>query len=1367
VEDLRKQADEDEHKALFEHLPQKIFYKNRNLRYVSCNSNYARDLNIAPDEIVGKTDYDFYPKKLAEKYRVDDRSVIESGKSKEMEEEYIQDGREVFVHTIKTPVKDKNGNIGVLGIFWDITEHKQVEKSLEAAIVKAEEEKNKVDAIIAALGDGIIIQDTDYKVIYQNNLQNNAYGNHVGEYCYKAYEGRDVICEDCPIELSFKDGKIHKTIRRTSTDKGALYVELTSSPLMDSAGNIIAGVKIVRDITEQKRAEEALFESEERLRRIIEQSGDGIVLVNEQGIIVEWNESEAQITGLKRSDAVGIPIWEAQLRVAPEEKRDPRRLEQMRDSTLEVIRTGQAPWLNKLTEDEIQRPDGTRRIIQSSVFLTKTSKGVMIGSVSRDITEQKQVKEKLQRAKNLSDTLNRINIEINLTIDLDEILQHVVDRCVEAVGAETGVILLKESHQWAVKYLNRRLREQRPEFLNLQFEENQLNAAMRAINTGKPIAVDDAYNDETSNQEMVRKYSIRSYLVTPLISRGTVAGVLMIIYNSAPTTFDNDTVDFASKVATSVSLALENARLFEEQKQVEEELRKARDELEARVQERTTDLIKANRALEIEVSERRQIENALRKSEERFKQVAQSSGAWIWEVDTEGLYTYSNSTVEKILGYSPEEIVGKSHFYDFFVPELRESLKKAALDMFGKKESFKAFLNSNVDKKGNIVFLETSGLPILDEQGNLLGYRGADVDVTEQKLDEEELREREHSYRTLAENLPGIVYRVFLRENDRMQFFNDMVQSMTGYTAEELTTGDVCAIDPLILAVDRDRVTSVVKRAVVNNQPFQLEYRIMRKDGDIRQFYERGRPVYGADGKPIYVDGVIFDISERKKADERLLEQAELLDKARDAIVVRDVKNSIIYWNMGAERLYGWKAEEVLGKNSNQLFYSEMPAILAEAQQAVIGKGEWVGELTQVTKDGREVVVQARWTLVRDDDGKPKSILVINTDVTEKKNLEAQLLRAQRLEVVGALAGGVAHDINNVLTPIMLSLYILKGKLKDEDGENLIEILETSAKRGASLIKQIQTFARGAEGERKPIKITDVISEVEKMIKETFPRNIEVRTYLDSNLQTISGNATEIHQVIMNLCVNARDAMPNGGTLGISAENITMNEKDTHMSIEAKVGTYVGITVTDTGTGISKKIIDKIFDPFFTTKEFGKGTGLGLSTALAIVKGHGGFMNVYSEVGKGSTFKIYLPATTSAETEMVEERIKPPAGHGETILIAEDEKSIREITAAMLEASGYKTITAKNGMETIAMYMQNMSRVKVILIDMMMPIMDGQATIRTLRKINPKVKILAVSGYAKEERYEKSIKDVQAFLMKPYTIEELMATIRKVLQHNN
>ncbi len=1095
---LGRQNNEEEYKVLLDHLPQKIFYKNKNLQYVSCNSNYAHDLNINPDDIVGKTDYDFYPKKLAEKYRADDMSVIESGKSKEMDEKYSQHGREVIVHTIKTPVKDRNGDIGVLGIFWDIT-------------------------------------------------------------------------------------------------------------------------------------------------------------------------------------------------------------------------------------------------------------------------EQKQTREELQRVKNLSDALNQINVEISSTLDNDKILQHVVERGVEAIGAETGVIVQREGDHWQVKYLNEKLREQLPKFLDLRFQDNQLKAAMRAISTGKSIAVNDAYNDQASNQKMVRRYSIRSYLVTPLLSKGAAVGVLILMHNSAPVVFDKDTIDFAGKVATAVSLALENTRLFEEQKQIGEALRKARDNLEVGVQERAADLVKTNKALEFEVKERKQIEKALRRSEERFRQIAYSSGAWIWEVNAEGLYTYSSPTVEKILGYAPEEVVGKTYFYDFFVPELREYLKKAALNVFSKKESFKGFLNPNIDKKGNIVFLETSGLPVLDGKGNLLGYRGADVDVTERKLAEEELREREHSYRALSENLPGIVYRVFLRENDRMHFFNDMVHPMTGYTAEELNAGDICAIDPLILAADKNRVIETVRHAVENNQPFQIEYRISHKDGSTRYFYERGRPVYGADGKPLYVDGVIFDNTERKKTGEKILEQAELLDKAQDAIIVRDLKNLIIYWNRGAERLYGWTADETLGNNANNILYNEKPAGLAEAQRAVVEKGEWVGELSQITKDGREVTVQSRWTLVQDDEGNPKSILSINTDVTEKKSLEAQLLRAQRMEIVGALAGGVAHDINNVLTPILLSLYILKQKLKDEGSENLIEVLESSAKRGASLIKQIQSFARGAEGERKPTKVDEVIFEVEKMIKETFPRDIEVRTYLASDLQMISGNATELHQVIMNLCVNARDAMPSGGTLNISAENVTINKENVRINIEAKEGPYVGITVSDTGTGIPQRIIDKIFDPFFTTKEFGKGTGLGLSTALAIVKGHGGFINVYSELGKGSTFRIYLPATISIKNETVEEHLEPPIGHGETILIAEDERSIREITAAMLEAQGYKTITANNGMETTAMYMQNISRIKVVLIDMMMPVMDGQATIRTLRKINPKVKIIAVSGLVGKNKYVETIGTVQAFLNKPYTTETVAKTVREVL----
>jgi PAS domain S-box-containing protein len=230
---------ENKYKVLIENLPQKIFYKDRNSVYISCNESYANDLKIKPNEIVGKTDYDFYTKELAEKYKADDNRVMKSGKTEEIEEKYIQDGQEVIVHTVKTPIKDEKGDaIGILGIFWDITERKKTEMTLEAAIVKAQEEKNKSEAIIAAIGDGIIIQDTDYKILYQNQIQNDLYGNRIGEYCYKTYEGRDTICEDCPIELSFKDGKIHKAEREVPTDNGIIYAELTGSSLKDSTGKI-------------------------------------------------------------------------------------------------------------------------------------------------------------------------------------------------------------------------------------------------------------------------------------------------------------------------------------------------------------------------------------------------------------------------------------------------------------------------------------------------------------------------------------------------------------------------------------------------------------------------------------------------------------------------------------------------------------------------------------------------------------------------------------------------------------------------------------------------------------------------------------------------------------------------------------------------------------------------------------------------------------------------------------------------------------------------------------------------------------------------------------------------------------------------
>ncbi len=501
------------------------------------------------------------------------------------------------------------------------------------------------------------------------------------------------------------------------------------------------------------------------------------------------------------------------------------------------------------------------------------------------------------------------------------------------------------------------------------------------------------------------------------------------------------------------------------------------------------------------------------------------------------------------------------------------------------------------------------------------------------------------------------------------------------------------------------------------------------------------------------------------EANKEIQEQASLLDKARDAIAVRDLEHSLIYWNKGAQRLYGWTAEEVIGKNADELLYKEESPLLIEAKKSVIEKDEWIGELYQVMKDGNEIIVESRWSLIRDNEGKPKSILIINTDITEKKKLESQLLRSQRMESIGTLAGGISHDLNNVLTPIMMASQLLKEKFSDKESQNLLNIIEKSSQRGANLIKQVMSFARGVEGEHTDLQVTHLIYEIKKIAEEIFPRSIEIRTDVSKNLWEISGNATQLHQVLMNLAVNARDAMPDDGILRISAENFFIDENYAQINIDARPGPYIVITVSDTGTGIPRKIIDRIFEPFFTTKEPGKGTGLGLSTVLAIVKSHSGFIRVHSEVGKGTIFKVYLPAIKTVETQKAEEQQRElPSGKGELILVIDDEAQIRESTRMMLETYGYRVVTANDGAEAIALYAQSVEETKVILMDMMMPFMDGPASIRALRKIKPQIKIIAVSGLTERNKLAKAaITHVHAFLPKPYTAERLLETIHEVL----
>ena len=502
---------------------------------------------------------------------------------------------------------------------------------------------------------------------------------------------------------------------------------------------------------------------------------------------------------------------------------------------------------------------------------------------------------------------------------------------------------------------------------------------------------------------------------------------------------------------------------------------------------------------------------------------------------------------------------------------------------------------------------------------------------------------------------------------------------------------------------------------------------------------------------------------ERRRASERIREQAALLDKAHDAILVHDLSWRVQYWNKSAEALYGWTFDEIREKDFRDEVTNQKGNKLLEALEQALAKGEWLGELKQVSKTGKKLTVQSRWTLVRDDLGKPVSVLVINTDVTEQKQLEAQFLRTQRMESIGTLAGGIAHDLNNVLAPIVMGVELLKAKAPDDTSKALLGTMANSAQRGSDMVKQVLSFARGVEGERTAVQVSHLLREMEKIVKETFPKNINFQV-LAEKVNPILGDATQIHQILLNLCVNARDAMPQGGQIHVSIKDVRLTEAEAGRFVGAKPIAYVLLAVTDTGTGIPPEIIDKIFEPFFTTKEIGKGTGLGLSTVISIIKSHGGFLDLQTEVGKGTTFNVYLPAAESSAVTATAGGISARLmGQGETILVVDDEPAILEVTKSMLGHYGYQVITAGHGADALALYAQYREKIRAVVMDMMMPVMDGATAIRALQEQQSDLKVIATSGLMQADTAKMRLQQDVPFLSKPFTAEKLLEQIRLAL----
>ncbi len=518
-------------------------------------------------------------------------------------------------------------------------------------------------------------------------------------------------------------------------------------------------------------------------------------------------------------------------------------------------------------------------------------------------------------------------------------------------------------------------------------------------------------------------------------------------------------------------------------------------------------------------------------------------------------------------------------------------------------------------------------------------------------------------------------------------------------------------------------------------------------------------------GMPIMIVRMTEDCSERKRVQD---ERDRLFNLSLDMLCVANFDGWFMQVNPSWTRILGWSSDELKSRPLIEFVHPDDRGKTLDVRAGIIIPGAPVREFENryVCKDG-----SVRWLswnvhpIVE-----LRQIFAVARDITERKQeederrrLEARIMRAQRMEGIGTLAGGIAHDLNNVLAPILLSVEMLKSESINETQRDILDTIDVSARRGAEMVRQVLSYARGVEGDRIPLSLASLMRDVQRLVRERFMSSVTLRSELPADLWSLHGDATQLQQVLLNLCLNARDAMADGGTLTISARNATLQQAEL-LDHDSSPGDFVVVDVRDTGTGISPEHLEQIFDPFFTTKGIGEGSGLGLSTSHAIVRSHGGFIQVETALGVGTVFRLYLRATSAPLPQLPVNVPVIAVGAHECVLVVDDEAPIRRVLQSTLERYGYRVLLANNGAEALEIFAARSAEIHVVVTDLMMPVMDGLAVIRAIRAQAPELRIIAVSGLATKERREEVLQQgASHFLAKPFTTDTLLSTVRTAL----
>ena len=1141
---------------------------------------------------------------------------------------------------------------------------------------------------------------------------------------------------------------------------------------------------------ERQRAGEELRESEERMRAIMESALDAIITIDHHGRIVEFNPAAEIIFDFPRIEAIGARLVDL---IIPERMREDhsRGLEH-------YLKTGEARMLGRRVEVTALRADGSEFPTELAITRIGLQDPPMFTAFVRDITERVCAAEATARLAAIVESSE----DAIIGKDLDGIIrswnagaQKIFGYSeAEMVGTSITRLIPLDRHDEEAKILLRTKGGGGVE----QFETVRMCKDGRLVQvslTASPIR--DPSGRVVGAAKIARDITQQKNAEEKLRSQEKQYRVLFATYPSPTWVYDAETLAFLAvndaavqlygysreqflamtirdiRPAKEIPALLKSGTVTSDKPHAAGVWRHRKKNGEIILAEIFASAIQfegraAQLAIAIDVTEQRKAVETIRESESRLRAIIDNEPECVKTVSADGLLLEMNPAgLRMIEAESVGQIRGRP-VSELIHPKDRGRFAELHRKAVGGETGQLKF--RIIGLKGRERWVDTHSVGLRNGGGTPCSVLSVTRDVTEQRQAEAATRAADQHLADIINSVEGIVWEAD-QATGQITFISAKAEEILGYPIT------LWLAEPGFwrnhLHPD-DREKTIARSAAVDAQvrPTELEYRMISATGR-EVWFKDWVNVISLPDRQLKQRGIMLDITEHKRmeataraGEAQIREQARLLDLAQDAIMVRDMDDRIEFWNMGAEKLYGWTAAEVRGKAGSALLCKDDLVNAAATRAAVLENGQWTGECKHLCKNGGHIIVRSRWTLVRDDSGAPKSVLIINTDITEHKRIEEQFLRAQRLESIGTLASGVAHDLNNILAPILMGAAVLRRTEMPAADEMILSTIETCAQRGADIVKQVLTFARGADGARLFLQPAHLINDLAKIAEGTFPKSITVRTNYLESLWPIEGDPTQLHQVLLNLTVNARDAMPAGGALTISAVNFPVDEPYASMTPGAKPGPHVLFQVRDTGMGIPRQIIDQIFDPFFTTKEIGRGTGLGLSTVIGIVKSHEGFVNVESEIGRGTSFKVYLPAKIDALGTMEgSEPIPLPRGNSELLLIVDDEKSILQVARELLEGHGYRVLTAVDAPEALAIFALRKDEIKLVLTDLAMPLMDGITLIRTLKKMKPEMCIIASTGQGslEQDAHQLPALDVRACLTKPYNKEMLLTTVSNAL----